>query len=465
MTGTDSDSHPAFERLVQENRARQMEALRGRERLVECVSTALFLVAALAFAILADTGRELDIPLAATMVALYAIATRIEFHTGSGWTVPTQLVFVPMLFLLPLEAVPLLVALAIPLSRIPEYARRRAHPDRIVVQVGNGWHALGPALVFAAAGVTTPEWSEWPIYVAALVAQFGVDFATSAARECLGYGLRLRELADELRAIYAIDVLLSPVGLLAAFASVDDEWNFLLIAPLLGLMLIFAREREARIDNALALSHAYRGTALLLGELLSGTHEYTGSHSQNVVWLAQRVADALGFDEREIREVEFAALLHDVGKISVPNEMLDKPGPLTGEEWVVMRRHTVEGQRMLEQVGGALADVGVIVRSHHEHFDGRGYPDGLVGQDIPRASRVITACDAFNAMTTDRSYRAAMSVEAAIEELRACSGTQFDPEVVAVLVDIIRVEYRVGGERPRPVPAPAGAGDRPLVRS
>jgi putative nucleotidyltransferase with HDIG domain len=452
------DSDPVVHRLLEESRAAQGARLDGRERLAVVATAAAFVVAAVAFALVADGGREFDPAIAVALVGLYLLAARVEFHTGSGWTDPTQLVFVPMLFLLPVDVVPLLVAAAMLLFRLPEYMRREVHIERSLVQLCSSWYALGPAVVLAIAGPAAPDWGDWPIYVAALGAQFGLDIGSSFARECLGYGLKLRDLLEEFRAIYLVDLLLSPVGLLVAFASVEQEWTFLAVLPLMGLLVIFAREREARFDNALALSHAYRGTAHLLGELLSGTHEYTGSHSRNVVLLAQRVAEELGFDEREIRDVEFAALLHDVGKISVPNEMLDKPGPLDEQEWEIMKRHTLEGQRMLEQVGGALAEVGVIVRSHHEHFDGRGYPDGLAGDRIPRGARVIAACDAFNAMTTDRAYRTAMSSEAAVEELRACSGTQFDPGVVEVLIAVVNAEkgLGVGLADPEPTLSPRG---------
>jgi putative nucleotidyltransferase with HDIG domain len=447
---TSPESDPIVQRLLEQSRERQVSPLTRREQVVESVAALTFLAAAVAFALLVDGGRTFDPELALGLVLTYAVAARIEFHTGSGWTVPTQLVFVPMLFLLPVNVVPLLVAVALLLFRIPEYVTGRVRPDRAVIQVGDSWHALGPAAVFALAGVAGPEWAEWPIYLAALGAQFAVDFATSALRECLGYGLRVRELIAELRGIYMVDALLSPIGLTAAFAAAQEPWAFLGMVPLLALLAIFAREREARIENALALGHAYRGTAHLLGELLSGTHEYTGAHSRTVVLLAQRVAEELGFDERELRDVEFGALLHDVGKISIPTEMLDKAGPLTDSEWAVMKQHTIEGERMLEHLGGWLVGVAGIVRSHHEHWDGRGYPDGLIGEAIPRPARVIAACDAFNAMTTDRSYRTAMSREAAIEELRACSGSQFDPAVVEVLIRVVKADESIGaGLTPR----------------
>jgi HD-GYP domain-containing protein (c-di-GMP phosphodiesterase class II) len=153
------------------------------------------------------------------------------------------------------------------------------------------------------------------------------------------------------------------------------------------------------------------------------------------------VADRLGLDSRARVRVEFGALLHDVGKIAVPKEIINKPGPLNDEEWAVMRRHTIEGERMLRPIGGLLAEVGGVVRSSHEHYDGSGYPDALAGTEIPIEARIICCCDAFSAMTTDRSYRSAMPLAAALLELQACAGTQFDPEVAAALGVVVDELY------------------------
>ena len=185
------------------------------------------------------------------------------------------------------------------------------------------------------------------------------------------------------------------------------------------------------------LSEAYQGTALLLGDVVEADDAYTGSHSRGVVELSIGVAKELGLDARQCRNVEFAALLHDVGKIAVPNEIINKAGPLNDDEWKIMHRHTIEGEEMLNRVGGVLSEVGRIVRSSHEDYDGSGYPDGLVGEEIPIEARIVTCCDAFSAMTTTRSYRKAMSLEVAVEELRNCAGTQFDPQVVALLVKTV----------------------------
>jgi HD-GYP domain-containing protein (c-di-GMP phosphodiesterase class II) len=166
---------------------------------------------------------------------------------------------------------------------------------------------------------------------------------------------------------------------------------------------------------------------------------YTGMHSRDVVDLSLTVADALALDAQARRNVEFAALLHDVGKIRVPKEIINKPAALDPVEWEIVKRHTIDGEQMLKQVGGTLASVGRIVRLSHEHFDGSGYPDGLSGEEIPIESRIVCACDAYSAMTTDRSYRAAMSEAEALAELRRCAGTQFDPRVVAAIDRLVSV--------------------------
>jgi HD-GYP domain-containing protein (c-di-GMP phosphodiesterase class II) len=131
----------------------------------------------------------------------------------------------------------------------------------------------------------------------------------------------------------------------------------------------------------------------------------------------------------------------------VPKEIINKAGPLTDDEWLVIKTHTIEGQRMLDRVGGLLSEVGRIVRSSHEKWDGTGYPDGLKGDTIPVESAIVSCCDAFNAMTTDRSYRAAMSLDEAVDELRQNAGTQFSPAVVDALIGILNADPLVVGAR------------------
>jgi HD-GYP domain-containing protein (c-di-GMP phosphodiesterase class II) len=264
----------------------------------------------------------------------------------------------------------------------------------------------------------------------ALVAQFACDLSASVAREWL----RLREIprlsVRLIGAVYFTDLCLSPIGFAVAFAAAGRPAGALVVLPLGGLLMFFARDRRARMAAAVELSRAYRGTALLLGDVVEADDAYTGSHSRDVVELVMAVGPRLGLDADQLRNLEFAALLHDVGKIAIPNEIINKPGPLDDEERAIINTHTIEGEKMLENVGGVLADVGRIVRSCHERYDGLGYPDGLAGEEIPVEARIVACCDAFNAMTTDRPYRASLPLAEALSELRAHRGTQFDPDVV-----------------------------------
>ena len=155
-------------------------------------------------------------------------------------------------------------------------------------------------------------------------------------------------------------------------------------------------------------------------------------HVDGVVELSVRVALQLGVEGAALERVRLAAALHDVGKVAIPAAILHKPGPLDDDEWEQMAEHAVIGERLVAGVR-ALAPVARLVRASHERWDGTGYPDGLAGCDIPLGARIVAVCDAFDAMTSERPYRAALSERAAMRELRRCAGSQFDPVVVEAL--------------------------------
>jgi HD-GYP domain-containing protein (c-di-GMP phosphodiesterase class II) len=158
-----------------------------------------------------------------------------------------------------------------------------------------------------------------------------------------------------------------------------------------------------------------------------------GSHGHDVALMAAGVARRMGLDDDAVDRVAAAAELHDVGKIAIPRTILNKRGPLDAEEWTYMRRHTLIGERIV-QAAPALVGVGQLIRSSHERWDGAGYPDGLAGDEIPLGSQIVFICDAFSAMTTDRSYRRGMPEHEALEELSRHAGTQFSPAVVAAFL-------------------------------
>jgi putative nucleotidyltransferase with HDIG domain len=432
------------ERLLAERHERRRQHPERRETIVETG----FAAAALAVAVVLPLASHAALPRAGVLIALVlalALVTRVTFDVGAGFASPLQLVLVPALFVVHPAWAPFVVAAGLVLGRLPDMLRDHNPERQVIVAVGNSWFAIGPAIVLAAGGVTTPALEHWPLYLLALVAQFAGDTATGMAREWLVLGVTPRLQLRMMGLVFLVDILLTPIGLLAALVAQDEPLAFLLVLPLVALLAIFARERGTRIDQAIELSRAYRGTALLLGEVISDDDAYTGEHSYGVIALALQIADEIGLDEDERRLVEFGALLHDVGKLGVPKEIINKAGPLDDEEWAIMRQHTVYGQQMLDRVGGSMTDVGVIVRASHERWDGKGYPDATAREDIPLAARIVAVADAFSAITTTRSYRRAQSPEDAIEELKRCAGTQFDPKVVDAVVAVLS----------RPTPATA----------
>ncbi len=424
--------------LTQETRLRRDSPMSRRELAGEAAVAVPFLLAVGALAVPGiESASASDLGLFALLMA---VMFRLKFETGGGSLVPTQLVFVPMLFVLDPAIVPLVVIAGFALGQLPDAIAGRMHPTRLVIAVGDAAFAFGPALVFVLADIDSPTFGHWPVYLLALAAQFAGDLFSSTLRELIADGVRPKLQLDLQREVWLVDVLLSPIGLLAALANGEARYAYLLVLPLGALLSVFARERRERIGTAIELSSAYRGTALLLGDVLSEDDEYTGVHSQGVVLFALAIADELAIGEEERRLVEFGALLHDIGKMSTPKEILNKPGPLDADEWQTMRRHTIDGQRMLDQVGGTLHEVGVVVRASHERFDGTGYPDRLHGVEIPLAARIVAVADAYSAMTTRRSYRDAMAPEVAARELSVNAGTQFDPAVVRAALGVLELD-------------------------
>jgi len=183
-----------------------------------------------------------------------------------------------------------------------------------------------------------------------------------------------------------------------------------------------------------------------LASALQERDRYTGDHSESVVDVAGRVGEALALDPDAVAKLRTAALLHDIGKVGVPDEILHKPGPLDEREWDIMRQHPIIGERILRAIPG-LGSIAKVVRHEHERWDGKGYPDGLSGEDIPIGARIILACDAYHAMTTDRPYRAAMSHTDAVAELTRNAGSQFDPNVAETLVGYLYGRRQTGVAR------------------
>jgi HD-GYP domain-containing protein (c-di-GMP phosphodiesterase class II) len=229
------------------------------------------------------------------------------------------------------------------------------------------------------------------------------------------------------------------------------------VIPALCLVMVvrYARGRVVERDNARLVEVAhqherditaqYRASLVALGTALEARDGYTGGHGVETLVLVRRVAEILELSEAATAEAEAVALLHDIGKIGMPDEILRKRGPLEPAEVAIMREHPVIGERILQHVPG-LESVARAVRHEHERWDGHGYPDGVAGEMIPLASRITLVCDAYHAMTSARPYRASLGHREAAAELRRGAGRQFDPVVVRALLTALDAGVETAAE-------------------
>jgi HD-GYP domain-containing protein (c-di-GMP phosphodiesterase class II) len=193
-------------------------------------------------------------------------------------------------------------------------------------------------------------------------------------------------------------------------------------------------------ENYESLESTFVSTVAALANALEANDEYTSSHARWITDMSILVGRSIGLDREALKRLEFGALFHDIGKIGIPSEILQKPGPLTDAEFEIVKEHPELGEKILAPID-RLADVRPIVRACHERWDGLGYPDGKSGDEIPMESRIVLVCDAFHAMVTDRPYRHRLDPVEAVRRLRESAGTQFDPSVVAEFVRLFE-----GGE-------------------
>jgi len=372
----------------------------------------------------------------ALSVTLITLAIGARFELSFGWTAPVQLALVPTLFLLPPWLVPVTMAAGIVASRVPDVLRGEAAPGRLLIAPGNAWFTVGPAAVLAIAGGPGPAEAGALLLVAMLGAQIGTDFVISLLWQRITTHTSVADQLHEAFMVYVVDVALAPVGLLFALAIAASPWYLILMVPLFGVLAVFAAERRTRLVQLTELNGAYRGTALVLAEVVDADDAYTGRHTRDVVELSMAVADRLGLDDERRRNVEFgallreAALVHDVGKIGVPDAILLKPMYLTRDEYDLVKRHAALGADIAAEV--LSPDQVGWIRHHHERWDGGGYPDGLSGEEIPLGARIIAICDAYEAMVENRPWRTSKDSDAALTELRHCAGTQFDPRLVEI---------------------------------
>ena len=256
------------EELVGEARKRRSMRMSRRERVVSAASAAAFVSVAVAVALLVPNERGLDLPLVVGLTAAYAVVSRVRFEFGDYWVSPEQLVFVPMVLLVPLPWVPALVALAVILSMAPDVLEGSWHRDRVVGCLGDNWFAVGPVLVLAvfAPGQASLEWGG--VYAFALVVQVLSDLAWVLVRNHLLDHIPFTTVLRDWAGVARVEAVLSPVALMYAVAAANEAWALVAIFPLVWLLQVFARDRQERYASALELQRAYRGTVTLLSDVV-----------------------------------------------------------------------------------------------------------------------------------------------------------------------------------------------------
>ena len=242
-------------------------------------------------------------------------------------------------------------------------------------------------------------------------------------------------LKFNVRYLLAEILSLGVLGVLMAFLYAWSPWNLALILIPLALVHISLR-------NYMRLRHEAQRAFEQIVKLLSARDPYTYEHSKQVADLAEKIARELRLPEDQVEKIRSAALIHDIGKIAVPDEILRKPGPLTDEEWAIMKKHPDVGADLIQNLE-IYADVADIVRYEHERWDGSGYPKGLKGEEIPLGARIVAAADIWNALTTDRPYRPAYPHDKARRMIEEMRGKELDPKVADAL---LRVVGREGAE-------------------
>jgi diguanylate cyclase (GGDEF)-like protein len=264
-------------------------------------------------------------------------------------------------------------------------------------------------------------------------------------------------LAQGFHSSWSVALTLPDGGMAGTFTAVEHapgppRPEVLELASAYGSVIAVGLDRLRQESSVAA---RYQAVVVALTSALDARDEYTGRHSSETSELAVRVGERLGMSPEERDMLAQIAVLHDVGKLGIPTNVLLKQGPLDGSEKALMREHPVIGERILSGIAG-LSEVARAVRCEHERWDGHGYPDGLAGEQIPLAARIVFACDAWHAMTSDRPYRPAMAQARAREELRRGAGTQFDPRVAQALLEIL------GDHAPPPACSPSESRDRAL---
>ena len=438
------DLNFADQEVLADTFRRAQSRMTARERGAELLVICGFAIAVLGLWLI-DAPGAFPVTPAVLCVIVMALATRVRFDTPLGFTVATQLAFVPLLFTIPAALVPIAVVIALALARLPELRAGRFVPARRSCGASETRGSRSVRRRCSRSPAPQPARAGPALLLAALAAQFLVDFAVSAIRIAVGRGAKL---SSQLRETVGVRDRRRARRRSGCSIAEDDPaqrrsprshrcrcW---------GCSAVFARERHRSPARACSSSTTpTAGPRSCSATSIEADDGYTGEHCKSVVALALAVADRLGLAAGAAPQprIRGAAARRRQDRDPQEDHQQARHARLRRMDRSI-RTHTIEGQKLLDRVGGFMRDVGLIVRSHHERWDGRGYPDGLAGEAIPLEARIIACCDTWNAMRTDRSYRPALPYEAALAELVSVAGSQLDPEVVNALVAIVGSGHR-----------------------
>ncbi len=432
------------------------------------VGGAVWFAAFVAFALTATWQNELIVcALAPVTIAVGMFTTTFQLPSGLKFT-EERITFTPSDAIVILIAYNYGVAPAVLIAGIESFAssRRNGRTSQFsTILFSSAMMALaaGAAGAFIAA---TPHFSfglpgEQSLIVAAVVLIIASSVQTLVNIGLLSLMLSLRHgtsFLSYLKGFFAVAPSLLVTGTVAGVLHIALSFNAVLLVvigvPLIAALLVAQRQQRDSVQKRMSiLEKAHRETIEALAVTINAKDEVTHDHVLRVQIYSAGVARILGCDHTEVEALKAGALLHDIGKIAVPDYILNKPGKLTAQEFEKMKMHTVVGAQILGRVEFPYPVV-PIVRSHHERWDGKGYPDGLKAEEIPLTARILSVVDCFDAVREDRQYRRAMTREEAIGLLMDGSGTQYDPRVVGAFVTHLpEFEAEINANRHTPVPS------------
>jgi hypothetical protein len=456
--------------LIAAWRERRGHPMGDRESVVAGTLALGYFLAALGVALLLPWEESADPLTVAWLVALFVVALRIHFEVGAGWVSAAELVFVPLLFAVPLPLVPLLVPACFAIEELPDLLSGRSHGHRWMNWLADSWFVVGPVLLLGLLAPGDPQLGFAWVYALALAAQVAVGIVIPVVREQLVGRIVFRDELRSAATAYQLNVLLAPVGFAIAYAAARNPAWLIALAPLVALLAVLARLHAARIDRLVNQHRDFWGR--FVADSRAVERCWTASHVsedwRSLPELTLAVAQELGLEYRLRFDLAFAA--HDAARYYMPRTVIVGPA-LSQDQQEREHPHPLEAERRVELLSSLLKkrlaaargarrllaelsdDWGVrrqaaLVGASRERWDGGGQPDGLRGEEIPLGSRIIACCEAYSAMTSGRAYRSPMSQETALEELRRAAGSKFDPRVVEALSRALEREELVTQWRP-----------------